>query len=96
MVAARDDLPVLAARFFAVLRMAGVQNDQVLSGGQSQREIEERDEVERVVMEHRVHVALETGADILGVHGGDSVARDVVGSVSAADVLLKRLQLAVG
>ena len=62
----------------------------------SQSQIEERDEVERVVMEHGVHVALEAGADVVGVHARDAVARDVVGAMAAADVLLERLQPAVG
>jgi hypothetical protein len=87
---------VLAARFFAALRMTGGSECQLSSGRQSQGQIEERDEVERVVMEHRVHVAFEAGADVVSVHGRDAVAGDVVGAMAAADVLFERLQSAVG
>ena len=43
-----------------------------MSGGQSQGQIEERNKVERVVMEHGVHLALEAGADVIGVNTGDA------------------------
>src|SRR5215210_6149149 len=47
-------------------------------------------------MKHLVHVALEASTDVVGVHGGDAVARDVVDSVTAAYVLFESLQPAVG
>ena len=56
----------------------------------------ERDEVERVVMQYGVHVALKASADVFSVHPGDAVARDVVGASPPADVLFESLQSAIG
>jgi len=66
------------------------------SARQAQGQVEEGDQVERVVVEHVVHVAFEARTDIVGVHAGDTVSRDVVSPMTPADMLLQRLQPAVG
>ena len=48
------------------------------------------------MVEHVVHVAFEARTDIVGVHAGDTVSRDVVSPMTPADMLLQRLQPAVG
>ena len=59
------------------------------------RQIEERNQVERVVMKHRVHIAFEPSADKIGIHAGDRVARNIRRPNSAAHVPFERLQPAV-
>ncbi len=46
------------------------------------------------MVQHRIHVALEAGADIIGVHSRDEVARDVGCAAAPADVSFERLQTA--
>ena len=59
-------------------------------------QIEERHEVERVVVEDCIHIALEAGADIVSVDAGNCVAWNVGRASATANVLLERLKTAVG
>jgi hypothetical protein len=65
-------------------------------GRQPQGQVEKRYQVQRVVVEHDVHVALEPGTDVIGIRRGNRVARDVGLPMAAANVPLQRLQPAIG
>src|SRR5262245_19711610 len=62
----------------------------------AKRKVVERHEVERIVMEHGVHITLKAGANVFGVDPRNSMARYVIVGAPAADMPFERLQPAVG